>query len=295
MIVAVGVRIHHITANAEFLFVAHVEVKAEVLRGVHAAIAAATRESGSAAVGEAHVVGVVGAADERELVAIAEVVHHGAGAVAVVGAVAGGEVAHPALVHAFLHSEVNHCFVLAVVNAGEAGKVALAVNHLQLVDDVGRQVFACHVGVVGEKLLAVDQKFGHGLAVGGDGAVGADFNARHTLQQVLYHGVHLGLVAVGIIFYGVLFYGNFGFHAHHGGFFEHDGAWRHGYFAQRKAAALRHGDGSAHVVIAQISHLQHIFAGCAHGNGERAVDVRGGSVHECAVAVGFYEFDCCFD
>ena len=196
--VAVGVAVHHVAAHAENLLFADIEIHAEALRGVDAPVAAEATEAVAVAIGESKVVGIVGRTDKGQLIVVPEAVYVESGLIAVVGAVTGLHGAEPAILHARFHGEVDHSLILAVVNAGETRQIALAVDHLQLVDHVHRQIFRRHLRVVGEKLFAIHQNFGHGLAVGRDLAVGIDFHARQALEQILDHGVGLCLVAVGI-------------------------------------------------------------------------------------------------
>ena len=138
--VLVGVRIEHATAGTEGFLLAYIEVEAGTLGGVDAVVAAEAVEAGRAAIGESRLVGVVGTTENGKLVSVAEVVYNEAARVAVVGAIAAGDVAKPAVVHALLHGEVDHGFFLAVVNSGEACEVALAIDHLELIHHLHRDI-----------------------------------------------------------------------------------------------------------------------------------------------------------
>ena len=251
--------VHHIAAYAQAFFFAYGEVHAEALRVVYATVSSEPAETRAVAVGESEFVGIVGVADECNLVSVPETVYIESGLIAVVGAVAGLDRAEPSVLHPFLHGEVDYGLVLAVIHAGEAGQVAFAVNYLQLVDHVDRQVLRGHLGVVGEEFLAVDEDFGHLLAVGGYFAVGIHFDARQTLEEVLHHGVGLCLVGVGVVFDGVLHHLYRSFHAYHGGFLKH-----HRAFAQAEGVGSEICGRDAHVaccpVISHVCSLKNVVA-----------------------------------
>ena len=248
-------------AHAENLFVAHIEVQAKVLACGDARVAAATRETSSATIGKSHIVGVVGTAQNRELVSVAEIRSHSTSAIAAITAIAHDGITHPTLIHAFLYAEVDYGFIFAVVNAGEACNVAFAVDNLEFINHISRQVFGCHGRVVGEKFLAVDKKFLHRLTIGSDSTIGAHFHARKALQEVFDHGIHLSFIAVGIIFHSVFLHHYLGFHAHHGGLLQHHRTRLHSYLAKVDFAALRHGYSHILWYIAQIGHFEYIFSG----------------------------------
>ena len=170
------------------------------MAGIDAVHAAEAPEAAAAQVGEAHVVGVVRPGQNGHLVVAEEAVDHGSGFVAVVEAVSARHVAEPAVLHALLDGEVDDGLLFAVVNAGEPGQVGLAVNDLQLFDDVDRQVFGGYLGVVGEELLAVDQNLGNLFPGVGYLALAVDLDARQFFQQVFHYRVGLGFVGVGIEF-----------------------------------------------------------------------------------------------
>ena len=162
------------------------------------AAAAHPAHGGSRHIVEATVVGIVGVADEGQLLAFGEIGHHrgrlvarvvdGAGALQVVTAAA-HHVAEPTVHHAFLDAQVEDRLFFTVVDAGEFGLLGLFLHHADLLDDVGGQVLAGDRRIVEEELLAVDLDLADGLAVGGDGTVGGNFHARKPLEQVFQHVV----------------------------------------------------------------------------------------------------------
>ena len=160
--------------------------------------AAHPAHSGSRHIVEATVVGIVGVADEGELLAFGEVGHHrgrlvtrvvyGARSLQVVAATA-HHIAEPAVHHALLDAQVEHRLFFTVVDAGEFGLLGFLLHHADLLDDIGRQVLAGDRRIVEEELLAVDLDLADGLAVGSDGTVGGDLDARKPLEQVFQHVV----------------------------------------------------------------------------------------------------------
>ena len=279
----------HITASTEFLAVlrTHIEVETEVLAGGDTAVVAKAREARGTAVGEVLAIGVVATSNESELVAVGEVVCHQIAAVSVVGAVATCHGAKPAVVHALLHREVDHRFVLTVVNARKARQVAFAVDNLEFVHHVGRNVFRSHFRVVAEEFLTVDKDFRHLLAVGCNLAVAAHLHARHTLQQVFHHSVGLGFVGVGVVFYGVFLHRDRRFHAVDHGFLQENALHFHRNGTKvHVATGLFHGHAACGVVVAQIGAFQHIASGRHIFKVEEPIAVGDSAHHIGAVFVG---------
>ena len=103
-----------------------------------------------------------------------------------------------------LDGKVDDRLLLAVVDAGEFGLLALLVDDLDLLDELGGDVLGGQLGVVQEEGLAVDGYLGDGLAVGGDGAVLVHLHAGKLLEQVLQHVVVGGLERGGVEFNRVL-------------------------------------------------------------------------------------------
>ena len=206
--------VHDITSDAENLLLAHVEVYAEALGIVDPLGPSEAAEAVAVAVGESQVVGVVGRADERNLIFVPEAVDVERGLIAVIRTVTGLHGAEPSVFHPFLYGKVDYGLVLAVIYARKTRQVALAVHYLEFVDHVDRQIFRRHFGIVGEEFLAVDKDFCNFLTVGGDFSVGVHFHSGKSLEQFLDHGVGLGLVAVGVELHGIGHHLDGGFHSH---------------------------------------------------------------------------------
>ena len=198
--------------------------------------------------------------------------------VAVVGAVAGLGVAKPAGLHAFLDSEVDDCLVLTVVDAGDAREFALAVDHLQAVDHVDGQIARGHRRIIAEEFLAVDKYLSNSLAVGRNGAIGADLHARQALEQVLDHGIGTSLVGIGVELHGILLDGYRSLDADDRGFLEHYGAFRKGNIAEGDILV-----GHAHIIIlsleTHIGGFDNVSALLADGEREVTVGIGDGTLH----------------
>ena len=101
------------------------EVHTQHLRRCKSVVSAPARTAATA--GEALVVHVIGRADKRDLCLVHEAVQHEAAHVAVFRTSGHVGITKPTLVHALLYSQVEHGFLLTVVNTGDAGKVGLLI------------------------------------------------------------------------------------------------------------------------------------------------------------------------
>ena len=139
--IAVGMRPQDVAAHAENLTPAHIEVNTQSLRRVDAVISAESTEAVAIAVRKTELVDIVEIAQKSKLIIVPESVHIKRSHIAVVSAVTALGRTEIAVFHTGLHSEIDHCFLLAVVNTGHACKIALALYHLQFVHHIDRQVF----------------------------------------------------------------------------------------------------------------------------------------------------------
>ena len=287
--VTVAVAVHDVTAHTEVVILlgADVEVDAGILRRGHATVTTEALETTRGTVAKAQVVHVIATTQDGELVTVTEVVDHQIARIAVIGAITGIDSAKPPVVHAFFHGQVDDGLVIAVVNAREACQVTLAVNDLQLVDHLGRDVFAGHSGVIAEELLAVDKDFLHFLAIGRDLAVTAHFHAGQTLQEVLDHGIGLGLIGIGIELYGVFLNDNRALDTHNNGLLKHDGIGIHRHHADIDVATiLTHTDVLNRVIVTKVREFQQVMTRLHPLNIEYTVKVGGSTLDHRAVLVG---------
>ena len=114
---------------------------------------------------EATVTNVVGTGHKAVALAICETVDVSTRVVTFFCTHATVQLTHPAIHHAFLDGQVQHGFVFSVVYAGHAGKVTFAVVSFHIVYDVGGEVLQCHILVVDEIFLAVNQYLRYGFTV----------------------------------------------------------------------------------------------------------------------------------
>ncbi len=182
--------------------------------------------------------------------------------------------------HAFFHGEVDYGLVFAVVDAGESGEVALAVDDLEFLNHVHGQVLGGHFGIVGEEFFAVDEYFCDFFAVVGDFSFGVDFYAGEAFKQVLDHGVGLCLVGVGVEFDGVFHHLYGCLDAHYGGFFEGDGVFLHLYGACGKVFAVD-AHGTVYGVVAYVGGFEDVSSVFDVGECEAAVVVGEHAFYGC--------------
>ncbi len=96
--------------------------------GIDAVSSTKAAETGSVAVTETGIIAVVEIAQQRKLVVVEKAVDHKSRLmVAVVSTITGFACTEPAVFHTLFHRQVDHRLVLAVVNAGETGQIALRV------------------------------------------------------------------------------------------------------------------------------------------------------------------------
>ena len=252
-----------------------VEVQAAHLVGRQST--ASTEASTAATAGKSHVVGVVGVHHSHQCPFLSEYGAHDSFGIAVLGSHAEVHVGKGSLVHAGLDAEVEHRFLVAVVDAGDAGQVALLVVGLDVVDDGCRQVFHGRLGVAGHKLLAVEQDFLHLLAVDGDFAVVVDLCARQLLHQFLNHRALGGAVGGGVIDEGVFLQGHLGGLGGHLGALQHDGIGTDDEIAEGNVLAPAHRNVAGQWGIAHTGELHNILAVGRGGKPESAVLVAHGT------------------
>ena len=156
------------------------EVEAAALGGHQTAAAAHTTTRAEAAV-----VDVVGRAVGGDARAVGEAGEEELGRVAVFRAHRQVNVRYPRLVQGALGDDVQDGGLLAVVDAGHLGVVALLVISLDFVDNLHGQVFHGRLGVALEEVFAVDEKLGDGFAFPLDGAVVIYLDTRQLLHQGL--------------------------------------------------------------------------------------------------------------
>ena len=134
---------------------------------------------------------VVGVTDEAVLLLTSEAVEVEVAVVAVVRAVGSVCSSEEAFLLVLLDGEVEDGPLVAVVDARDAGHVALPVVGLHLIDDFSGHVLQDHVAVVAEELLTIDEYLTDGLAVEREASVlvlhdAGQLHHRH-LRQLAFH------------------------------------------------------------------------------------------------------------
>jgi len=147
---------------------------------------------------EVQLVDVVRQAEDRDATLVVEDIDVAVGPVAIVGAVACGDLAEGPGAESGLGDDVDGLDLLAVVEARELGLLALLVEDLDAGDDIRRKVLQRQVDIAVEKLPAVDQHLLHLLALRLDRAA-LDDDARHLGQQLLGRASLQHLERFGIV------------------------------------------------------------------------------------------------
>ena len=133
-------------------------------------------------------------------------------------------------------------------------------------------------------ISAVDEDFLHLFAVGCNFTVRSYLHTGKALQQVLDHGVGLGLIGVGIELDGVLFDHDGCLDAHDHSLLEQDGIGVHGDHTHVDVAAiLTNRDMLDQVVVAQVGETQQVLARLHTLDVEYTIHVGGSSLDHCAI------------
>ena len=271
------------TVQRERLAVLVIEVRGSHVGRVET-VASHSERSASAATGESHVAGVVERTEAHHAQLGIEVSAHQPLGVSVVRAVGEVGIGEDTLVHAALNAEVEYGLFVAVVNAGDLGKVALLVIRLHLVDDAGGKVLHSRLGVADHKLLTVHLYLLHLLTVDGYLAVVADLRTGETLHEFFDGGTFGCAERRSIIYEGVLAERHLRYVGSDGGALEHDGGRLGSDFAEtdvlRRVGDM---DITIRVVVAHAGDFEDIRALGVHLQGELSPIVGNGTGYVRAV------------
>ena len=155
------------------------------------------------------------------------------------------EVGHITAIHALLDGEVKHGFLVAVLDTGDAGLIALLVVEFHVLDDGDGQVLQRRLRVAKHEFLTIDEDFLHLLAVDGDISVLVDLGTGHSLDQFLDGGALRRAVGVRIKDERILLDYYLGCAACDDGLFEHNALGRH----QERAELLVLAAAQGHVAL----------------------------------------------
>ena len=142
---------------------------------------------------------VVSVANETELLVALERVDVRAAVVALMCTICSIDITEEPLFLVLLDGEVEYGPFVAVVDARDAGHIALSVVSLHFIDNLGGNVLEHQVAVVSEELLAVHKNLADVLAVEGIVAVIIYHDARQFLDEVFHHRAFRQFECIGII------------------------------------------------------------------------------------------------
>ena len=209
--------------NQVGLLIVHVDTTH--LRRVQASIAAT--EATATTTAEATVTSIVGVAKGTYGHHIIIVHSHQTSRIAVLRTDTYIVICHEALIHAFLHSEVEGGFLVTIVDTRDTAQVALLIVNLDALDDRCRQVLHGRLRIAGHKLLTTHLHFLHLFSVDGDLTVVVDLCTGNTLHQFLSHRAFRHAIGSRIIDECVFLQHHFLCKCRHLGTFQHHGISRH--------------------------------------------------------------------
>ena len=208
----------------------------------------------------------------------------------VVGTISALHRSKPTVFHAGFNGEVYHRLVFAVVDTGHSSEIALAVNHLQLLDHLNREVFRCHFRIITEKFFAIEQDFAHSLAIGSDGTVVGHLNARQSLEEVFNHGVGLCFVSTGIVFHRVFHHLYRSSDTRHHDLAEGYATFAEAYGVEFHIRALDY-DVALSRLIAYVAYFNDVFAVLYICQREESIEIGGDTADVSGVFCGLDESD----
>ena len=109
------------------------------------------------------------------------------------------DLTEPTIVHTFLHGEVEHCFVFAIINTRDTAQVALAVVCLNPVDDIGWEILEGDVLVVDKEFFTIHEHLLHFLTIDFDGTIIVNRSTWKLLYEVLQHTTFMHAVCISIV------------------------------------------------------------------------------------------------
>ena len=121
------------------------------------------------------------------------------------GAATQVEVGHVAAVHTFLNREVEHGFLLAILDTSDTRLIALLIVELHVLDDAHGDILECRLDIAQHKLLTIQQNLLNLLTVDGDVAILIYLGTRNTLDELLDRRALGSTVGLRVIQDGILF------------------------------------------------------------------------------------------
>ena len=143
--------------------------------------------------------------------------HHTVGQETVVGAHASPYVSHQTLLVLLFQPHIHHVLAVAHVAPHHFRVLAVAVEHLHLIDGIGRQILQGCLGVAGKEVFAIDEQTLNTSSVHFDFAITVQFCPRELCNQRIEHRAFSQFEGVGIEHDGVALHHHLDFRAsnHH--------------------------------------------------------------------------------
>ena len=180
-------------------------------------------KAATAATGESHVIDIVGTG-QREYLQV--VLHPSCKHTAAIALLCTGSqvgVQHETFVHAALDAEVEHRFLLTVVDTAHTSQVTLLVVGFHALHDTGGQILQGRLRVARHELLAVHHDFLHLLTVDGDLSVVVHLGTGQFSHQFFHHRAFRRAIGRRVIYKSVCLDGHLGSLTRHHGTLQHDG------------------------------------------------------------------------
>ena len=98
------------------------------------------------------------------------------------------DIAKPSLIHALLHSQVEHRFFFSILNARHTCHIRLSIISTHILHHIYRQVLQASSHIASEELLAIHHNLRDALAVDLYIAFRIHLGTRHLSHQLFEHG-----------------------------------------------------------------------------------------------------------
>ena len=191
----------------------------------------------------------------------------------------------PSVIHTFFHSQVEHRFLLSVVNTRHSCHIALALVGLDFRNNIYRYVLQGNFLIVEEEFLSFHQNLAHRLAVDGDVSILIHLCSREHLDKCLQRGPFRHRISRSIEHEGIPTYLNFRCHGCHLHSLEQFGVFHYHDASRIKCATasiaqihqffLRH--------IANEGNNKHILSSSHIVQKEFSLHIRSGTHYKCTI------------
>ena len=193
------------------------------------------------------------------------------------------DIRHKAFVHAWLHREVEHRFIITVINTGDSRQIASLVIHLNIIYNRCRKILHGSLGVTCHELLTAHFDLLHLFSVNGDLSVFTDLCTRQTLHKFLNHRSFRSHVSSGVIDKGVFLHYHLQRLTCHIDLTEHLGVALHLNRTQVQVFITNYLKPLEHANIADTGNTEKILSVLGSCDGKSATLVRYCSCNKCTV------------